>query len=181
MHLFAGTILALIATQAPAPAQPVPSAAFSAFAVIVSDPNQFVKEWSQPGDHVAVHATAEARPGQQVTAFVIHKNCRLARDGACHVKATFQVVGPDGRPTPLRGSFTVASQSPPSPGLVARSEQAPTLAFGNDSRPGRYRVQIAVTDEGDPTAPVVLHREVVLNVGPRPADRPGSGSKPLAK
>ena len=167
MHPLATAAFALMALQTtPPPARPS-SAGFSAHQVIVADPQAFLEEWGRPGPHVDIHLTRAVGVGQPVTVFVLFQSCRVASDGACHVKATLQVIGPNGRPTPLRSTFVVASKPPVGVGLIARSEQGPTIKLDGDAKPGLYTLQTVVTDEGDPLSPIVLHRESSLMLNPR--------------
>ena len=98
--------------------------------------------------------------------FIIFKNCRVGRDGSCHVKAALRDFGPDGKQTPIHSDFNVINRAPLSGGLLARSEQAPTIALDSHATPGRYVLKTVVTDEGDPRGSASLHVQSILTVKP---------------
>ena len=153
MNLLVGVALALAL-----PLQATPTAFFAAPA-IVADAQRFTAEWDRPGAHADVQVVSSLKPGQPATVFVLFRDCRPAADGTCHVKADLQVFAPDGKLTPLAGTFVVWSKAAPPAGMFYRSEQAPTIRFDNSDPAGRYVVRTTITDVGDGRAPLVERRE----------------------
>ena len=158
-----GLIISAAIALALAPLRAEP-ATFFAQPVIVSDAQRFTAEWDKPGAHADVHVVSTIKPGQPATVFILFRDCWPATDGAFHVKADLEVLGPDGKPTPLSGAFIVWSKAAPPAGMTYRSEQAPTIKFDDASLPGRYIVRTTITDEGDGGAPRVERREQVLTL-----------------
>ena len=108
-------------------------------------------------------ASATAARNEPISLLIFYANCQRDPDGKCWLTARASITAPDGTPYGEPVGFDVLPMGPGAPaGRLALAPGSMALVVENGEQLGRYRVQLAVTDEiAVQTATSVVHLDIV--------------------
>ena len=127
-----------------------------------TDPEGFQASFAQPTPpKINVSRTAERN--QQVHQFILYANCQRDPDDKCWLTAKVNITSPDGTPYGEPLSFDALPMGPGVPrDRIGMAPGAMALVIEDGEQLGRYRIELAVTDEiAVQTAVSVVHLDIV--------------------
>lgn len=138
-----------------------------------TDPDGFRASFAGPAPpRLPLSLTAERnRPIHQ---FILYANCHRDPDDNCWLTARVNITAPDGTPYGEPLAFDALPMGPGAPrGTIGLSPASLALIVEDGEQLGRYRVELAVTDEiAVQTATSVVHLDIVE------AGTPGDAAAP---
>jgi len=161
--------LAAAALCAPIAAQPASGDNMEAQAgelrivqVWTTDPKSFVASFAQP-NLPALRASTTAARNQPIHLIILYANCQRDPDGKCWLTARVEITAPDGKPYGKPVVFDALPMGEgAAKGALGLAPGSMALIVENGEQLGRYRVQLAVTDEiAVQTAVSVVHLDIV--------------------
>lgn len=130
--------------------------------VWTTDPDGFRERFARPDNpELAVSLTAERN--QPIRQFILYANCQRDPDDHCWLTAKVNITAPDGTPYGEPMAFDALPLGPAVPiGRIGMAPGSIGLVVEDGEQLGRYRVELAVTDEiAVQTATSVVHLDIV--------------------
>lgn len=129
--------------------------------VWTTDPEGFVRTWSQPTPPQLEISTQTER-NKPIQQFILYANCTRDDEGMCYLSARVTIAAPDGTPYGEPMQFDAFPRGKPVPwGNIGMAPNSIGMVIEDGEQLGTYRVELAVTDEvSDLTATHVAEIEV---------------------
>lgn len=164
--LSAGALAALVAP--PALAQPAsadnPEARAGDLRIMqlwTTNPDGFKASIAKSAEPRVTNETGAMR-NQPIHQFIAYANCRRDPDDHCWLSAKVHITGPDGKPYGEQLAFDPLPLGPAAPrGSIGIAPNSFALVIEDGEQLGRYRIELAVTDEiAVQTAVSVVHLDI---------------------
>jgi hypothetical protein len=130
--------------------------------VWTTDAKSFRAAFGQPSlPALQAHTTAERN--QPIHLMILYANCQRDPDDKCWLTAQVRITAPDGTPYGKPAKFNALPMGPGTPqGRLGLAPGSMALIVENGEQLGRYKVQLAVTDEiAVQTAVSVIYLDIV--------------------
>lgn len=127
-----------------------------------TDPEEFKASFAQTAPPTLEFST-KAERNQPIHQFILYANCQRDPDDNCWLTAKVNITAPDGTPYGEPLAFDALPMGPGAPrGTIGLSPASLGLVVEDGEQLGRYRVELAVTDEiAVQTATSVVHLDIV--------------------
>jgi len=122
---------------------------FRATVVLTEDDVAFQAVWNRPPTvrHPPIRTLDHATIGKPVCVFVLFSGCARNAKGHGSLKATFDVVRPDGSIVVTANDLPLWSAPAPPETHLQMAQQRWELVFDEEERPGTYRIRAVVCDQ----------------------------------
>lgn len=172
LRMNAAGLLAMLCLAAATPlhAQDAPSASTMAaqagdlriIQTWTTDPEGFTQSLAQSAP-LQLPLVAKAERNQPIQQFILYGNCQRDPDDKCWLSARVQITAPDGTPYGEPLAFDALPMGSGTPrGTIGLAPGSIGLIVEDGEQLGRYRVELAVTDEiAVQTAVSVVHLDIV--------------------
>lgn len=139
------------------------SGAFGVILVPTLDPDGLMAEWAKPTPGVHIKTTRQTTMGRPLSIFINYRNCKPDARGLCNVTAEWRLQKPGGKPAVVATSRVNVGSTPPRPGILGISGEAPAFEFQPPDPAGLYVIHARITDR---VAGITLDTRADITVTP---------------